>query len=203
MKKFRSTQIFYISLLFFTMLFFACGESSPPANPMNTAQEAETSVDSSPAADSAQAVPATAGKAVTGWKQANYEDFSFMIPADWKRESDTDIWFPETESFDMGLPMISLQCGLMPIMAGQNVDEQIREMIHGSTPKSKTPVEKCNMSGHIWEAHDDLSHMTLTLEDPRGADMTAVYFFNCRVPVNQFSKYQEIYRKILDSVRCD
>jgi len=83
------------------------------------------------------------------------------------------------------------------------VDEQIREMIHGSTPKSKTPVEKCNMSGHIWEAHDDLSHMTLTLEDPRGADMTAVYFFNCRVPINQFSKYKEIYRKILDSVRCD
>ncbi|HDP94513.1 MAG TPA: hypothetical protein ENN40_04025 [Candidatus Aminicenantes bacterium] len=202
MKKFKSTLVFCISLLFFTMLFFACNDNAPTEDPMNAAQKAETDVDSPPAADAAQTAPASEGKAVSGWKQVNYEDFTFMIPADWKRESNTDIWFPKTESFDMGLPLISLQCGLMPIMAGQTVDEQIKEMIHGSAPKSKTAVDKCNMSGHTWEAHDDLSHMTLTLEDPRG-EMIAVYFFNCRVPRNQFTNYKEIYRKILDSVQCN
>lgn len=136
-----------------------------------------------------------------GWKQASWDKFNFWIPADWKRESGTDVWFPPTESFATGLPEISLHCGAMPIM-GQSVDEQVRQMLHGS-PISQTPVKKCGMPGHIREARDDygLRHLTLTLEE--SGVMTMVNFFNCRVPDNQYDKHEKVFQTILDSVHCN
>jgi len=138
-----------------------------------------------------------------GWKQVAYDDFLFSVPADWKEERGTGVWFPGTESFAMGMPDISLQCGAMPIMPGQTVDGQIKALLHGGDPTSKKAVTRRGMNGHVREAQDDfgLRHIALTLEEKAGGGMTVVNFFNCRVPAAQYDKYEEVFRRILDSVR--
>ncbi len=180
---------FFICSLF----VFACGGDS--GNPDKTAASSQAS--GTTAAEDPGAVP-------KGWKEASYEEFIFLIPQDWKEESDVGVWFPSSENFDMGLPNISLQCGDMPVMPGQSVDGQLKELLHGSDPTLKTPVNKCDIPGHIREAQDDfgLKHVALTLEEQAGGDMIMVHFFNCRVPAAQYDEYAEIFRKILDSVRC-
>jgi len=181
-----------------TALFVSCGGD---AGKSDQTIESETPAAESVAADTGKAKSDGKKTIPEDWKQASWDKFKFWIPADWKRESGTDVWFPPTESFAMGLPNTSLHCGAMPIM-GDSVDEQVKQMLHGSA-LSKTPVDKCNLKGHIREARDDygLRHLTLTLEE--GGVMTVVNFFNCRAPAGQYDEYEEIFRKILDSVHCN
>jgi hypothetical protein len=149
------------------------------------------------------AEPVTERK-LEGWKEARYEKFRFMIPADWKEEPGMDIWYPPSESFETGLPEISLQCGAMPVMSGQTPDEQLKELMHGNDPISKTPVNTCGMKGHIREVQGSwgVKHLALTLEENVAGGMVMVTFFNCRAPDATYNKYEDIFRKILDSVHC-
>ena len=191
----------FVGLLLGAAFFIACGGGSGTGDqPAKTETPAGDPV-AAPAPAAGKTAPPSAAKAPAGWKQAAWEQFKFSIPPDWKKESGIDVWFPETESFATGLPNISLHCGSIPIMDGETVDERIKQLLHGS-PKSQTPVKTCNMTGHIREAQDDygLRHLTLTLEE--GGFMTIVHFFNCRAPADQFDKYEETFRKILDSVHC-
>jgi len=138
-----------------------------------------------------------------GWKQVAYDGFVFSVPDDWREERGTGVWFPGTESFALGIPDISLQCGAMPIMPGQTVAGQIRGLLHGGDPTRTRAVTRRGMAGHVREARDDfgLRHIALTLEENAGGGMTMVHFFNCRAPDAQYDRYQEIFRRILDSVR--
>jgi len=192
------TALLFVSFLLISFFVVSCGDDSMPPGKMKKAGEQDALSDTGQAPVSGTSIP-------SGWKKVSYDEFSFSVPTDWKEEKNTGVWFPGTESFDMGLPKISLQCGGMPVMPGQTVDGQLKEMLHGSEPLSKTPVKKCNIPGHIRKAKDEwgLQHLALTLEEPSGAGMVMVHFFNCRAPAGQFSKYSEIFRKILDSVHCD
>ena len=145
----------------------------------------------------------TLAESPSGWKQVAYDDFVFSVPEDWKEERNTGVWFPGTKNFALGMPDISLQCGAMPIMPGQTVDGQIKELLHGGDPTSKKAVTRRGMAGHVREAQDDfgLRHIALTLEEKTGGGMTLVHFFNCRVPAEQYNQYEEVFRRILDSVR--
>lgn len=201
-KPFVASAI--LCFLICIVFVFACGgnsasnEKAPELEKTEAGKAADSSRDSGTMA-------AEDPKAVLGdWKEAYYEEFIFMIPQDWKEDSDAGVWFPPSENFDMGLPDISLQCGDMPVMPGQSVDVQIKELLLGSDPTVKTPVNKCDIPGHIREAQDEfgLRHIALTLEEMAGGDMIMVHFFNCRVPAARYDQYAEIFRKILDSVRC-
>lgn len=189
----------------FMVIFSACSDNSRDSGGVPKAGENGPPAVDQGVESSHVPAPAPSGKVPADWKEASYDEFRFSIPSDWQEESGTGVWFPGTESFAMGMPDISLQCGSMPIMPGQTVDGQIRELLHGSDPASKEPVEKCGMEGHNREALDEfgLRHIALTLEEQAGGGMIMVHFFNCRVPAAEYSEYAEVFKKILESVRCN
>jgi len=202
----NKTFVTSASLCFFVcvLLIFACGGDAGITDKASGLEKADTGTATDSSRASGTTTAEAPGEVPGGWKEASYEEFLFLIPRDWKEESDAGVWFPASENFDMGLPEISLQCGDMPVMPGQTVDGQIKEMLHGSDPTVKTPVNKCDIPGHIREAEDEfgLRHIALTLEEKVGGDMIMVHFFNCRVPAASYDQYVGIFRKILDSVHC-
>ncbi len=202
-KRNRFQPLMFAALILGSVaFFFACGSDSGDSRSAMAAEQPTQAAASTEARGTDPAAKNKTAKPAGNWKDANWEDFRFSIPSNWKREAGMDIWYPDSERFDMGLPLTSLQCGVMPIMTGQTVEEQIKLLLHGTDPKQKKPVQKCGMNGFIMEAEQDLAHMTLTLEEQLGGGMVAVHFFNCRVPKAQYTQYETIFRAIFDSVHC-
>jgi hypothetical protein len=140
-----------------------------------------------------------------GWTLAHYDAYSFAVPADWKGEPVSGLWYPAGESRTATtMPKIYLHCGGLPVMEGESADERLKTMFTGADPVSKIPVTRCSMSGYLQEVHNDRGtvHIALTLIEDVGMGMSVINFFVCSMPESESERYSDIFRKILDTVHC-
>jgi len=140
-----------------------------------------------------------------GWTMAQYDEFSFAVPADWEGEAASGLWYPPSESRTrMTMPDIYLHCGGLPVMEGESVDERLKSMFFGVAPVSKTPVTRCNRSGYLQEVIDERGtfHIALTLVEDVGMGMSVINFFVCSMPESASDTYSDVFRKILETVHC-
>jgi hypothetical protein len=148
-----------------------------------------------------------AGSSIKGGKEVKVDEFTFVIPGDWKEPLDSQIWCPPTEDTTKSLPDLpdhhlrygaqnSMMITFTGLMAG------IRAHI-GGEPQDLELMTMGGMEAATcrWESGQYQSIGLFLLEEIKAADMEVLYFFTCRAPKDSFPQYEEIYKAILKSVR--
>ena len=141
-------------------------------------------------------------EAESGWQRISHNKYTFQIPNTWKEDADTDVWAPKDKILNMGRPKTSLHVGAIPPIPGKNQDALLA-FYYGSVPEIGNKVKKCGLDGFFVKIDTrGYKHLGLILVEEVGP-MKLLHFFDCQSPDTEFSKQQETFMQILDSVKCD
>ena len=148
-----------------------------------------------------------AGSSIKGGKEVKVDEFTFVIPGDWKEPLASQIWCPPTEDSTITLPDLpdhhlrygarnsgmaafnGLMAGIKTHIGGEPQDLELMTM---------GGMEAATCS---WEKGQYQYIGLFLLEEIKAVDMEVLYFFTCRAPKDSFPQYEEIYKAILKSVR--
>ena len=199
MKMRKRTKVGGVAILFVVAAFFmaACGGSADTPG-----EEANSPAATDIIADRGEVQAPTPGAVIPGgWSKAEYENTTFLIPADWKAMGDTGIWCPGDQNMNMGRPAVSLHCGGIPVMPDSSVEDRLK-FYYGAVPDTLQVFKRCGMNARFVNVTiHGKRHLGLILEEKTGP-MMVLNFFDCQAPEGEFDKYMGRFKRILDSVSC-
>lgn len=145
-----------------------------------------------------------ASPSIKGGQELKMDKFTLVIPGDWKRNQQTDVWSPATEDDSNPLPDHYLSQGSRNPMMLNSSDlvEGIKTHI-GADPQDIKMIEIGGMNGATcsWE-RGKYQYVGLFLQEKiTGFDIPMLNFFILRAPKDSFPQYEKTYRDILNSVR--
>lgn len=186
----------------FLLVPLACSDNGPAEDTerIQATDQARSKVSQKAEKDQAKAVSSS----IKGGKQVKEDKFTLVIPGDWKKHQQFDVWCPATEDNSIRLPDHYLSIGARNPMMLESSDltEGIKTHI-GVDPQDVKPVKIGGMNGTTcsWEKGGYQSVGLFLQEKIPGFDIPMLNFFILRAPKNSFSKYEKTYNAILKSIR--
>ena len=131
--------------------------------------------------------------------------FTLVMPGDWKRHQQFDVWCPVTEADSNSMPDHYLTQGARPptMLKSSDLIEGIKMSIGGADPQGLKMIKIGAMSGATcgWEKGKYKSVGLFLQEKNPMFDIPLLNFFILRAPKDSFPQYEDTYKAILKSVR--
>lgn len=189
-------------IVVFLLVPLACSENDPAEDTesIQATDQARSKVSQKAQKDQVKAVSSS----IKGGKQVKVDKFTLIIPGDWKKHQQFDVWCPATEDKSIRLPDHYLNQGARNPMMLESSDliKGIKTHI-GVDPQDVKPVTTGGMNGATcsWEKGGYQSVGLFLQEKIPGFDIPMLNFFVLRAPKNSFPKYEKTYKAILNSIR--
>ncbi len=203
----KTRLAFFVLTLISVMVFvsLACSDKGQTEDLSSIQTTEQSPPDVTQKASEGQSVEASSS--IKGGKEVKVDEFTFVIPGDWKEPLASQIWCPPTGDSNITLPDLPdhhLRYGarnsMMVTFTG--LMEGIKTHI-GGDPQDLELMTIGGMEAATcsWEKDQYQSIGLFLLEEIKAVDMEVLYFFTCRAPKESFSQYEETYKAILKSVR--
>jgi len=145
-----------------------------------------------------------AGPSIKGGQELKMDQFTLVIPGDWKKSQHLDVWCPATEADSRTPPDHHLSQGARPplMLNSSDLVEGIKTSI-GTDPQDLKMIKIGGMNGATcgWE-RGKYQYVGLFLQEKiTGFDIPLLNFFILQAPKDSFPQYEKTYRAILNSVR--
>ena len=140
---------------------------------------------------------------IKGGQRVKMDQFTLVVPGDWKKHQNLDVWCPATEADSRTPPDHHLAQGARPPMMLNSADliEGIKTSI-GADPQDIQLITIGGMSGATcsW-AKGKYQFVGLFLQERiAGFDIPILNFFILQAPNETFSQHEQTYWAILNSV---
>ena len=189
-------------IVVFLLVPLACSDNGSERDTESTQATDQARSKVSPKAEKGQAKAVSSS--IKGGKQIKVDKFILIIPTDWKKHRQFDVWCPETEDKSIRLPEHYLNQGARNPMMLESSDliKGIKTHI-GVDPQDVKPVTIGGMNGATcsWEKGGYQSVGLFLQEKIPGFDIPMLNFFVLRAPKSSFPKYEKTYKSILKSIR--
>ena len=199
----RKVVFFALPVIALLLLIpLACSDNGPAEDTgsIRTTDQPLPKVSQKAEKDQAEAISGS----IKGGKQVKEDKFTLVIPGDWKKHRQFDVWCPATENNSIRLPDHYLSLGARNPMMLENSDLTAGIKTHiGVDPQDVKPVRIGGMNGATcsWEKGGYQSIGLFLQERIPGFDIPMLNFFILRAPKNTFPKYEKTYTTILKSIR--
>ncbi len=141
---------------------------------------------------------------IKGGQEVKMHPFTLVVPEDWKRHQQFDVWCPATEADSNFLPDHYLTQGIRPppMLNSSDLIEGIKTHI-GADPQDLKMIEIGGMNGATcgWEKGKYQSVGLFLQEKNPMFDIPLLHFFILRAPKDSFPQYEKTYKAVLESVR--
>ncbi len=140
-----------------------------------------------------------------GGQEVKMDQFTLVLPDDWKKNQHLDLWCPATEADSRTPPDHHLTQGSRPptMLNSADLVEGIKTSIGGGDPQDLKMVKIGGMNGATcgWERGKYQSIGLFLQENNPMFDIPILNFFILRAPKDSFPQYEKTYRAILESIR--
>jgi len=145
------------------------------------------------------------GSSIKGGQEIKMDQFTLVIPGNWKRHQQFDVWCPAAETDSRTMPDHYLTQGSRPptMLNSSDLIEGIKMSIGGSDPQDIKMIKIGGMNGATcgWEKGKYKSVGLFLQEKNPMFDIPILNFFILRAPKKTFSQYEDTYKAILKSIR--
>ncbi|MBN1196974.1 MAG: hypothetical protein JXA62_06175 [Candidatus Aminicenantes bacterium] len=186
----------------FLLVPLACSDNGPATDTENTQAVDQARSKVSQKVETVQ--PEAVSSSIKGGKQVKADQFTLVIPGDWKKHQQFDVWCPANEVDSIRLPDHHLTQGARPptMLNSSDLVEGIKASI-GTDPQDLKMVKIGGMNGATcsWEKGAYQSVGLFLQEKNPMFDIPILNFFILRAPKNSFPQHKETYEAILESIR--
>ncbi|HDP93754.1 MAG TPA: hypothetical protein ENN40_00110 [Candidatus Aminicenantes bacterium] len=186
----------------FLLVPLACTNNGPAEDTENIQATDQSRYTVPQKAETAQSKAVSSS--IKGGKEVKVDQFILVIPGDWKKHRQFDVWCPATEVGSTRPPDHNLTQGARPptMLNSSDLVEGIKTSI-GTDPQDLKMIKIGGMNGATcgWEKGAYRSVGLFIQEKNPMFDIPFLNFFILRAPKDSFHQYKETYEAILKSIR--